>query len=147
MEPGAVARPRRWPVAGCAAREWRVRRLRPDSPTVDGLTEIEVGYHVRTALQGRGLATEAAAACRDYARDVLGLKWLIAIIDPCNRPSQRVAEQLGLVVERRATTMAAGAAPSASTPRPWLGASEWAVRRSIARPGMADQLACDGNHC
>jgi RimJ/RimL family protein N-acetyltransferase len=67
---------------------------------VDGSNEIEVGYHVRTAFQGRGLATEAAAACRDYARDVLGVDRLIAIIDPRNRPSQRVAEKLGLVVER-----------------------------------------------
>jgi RimJ/RimL family protein N-acetyltransferase len=67
---------------------------------VDGVTEIEVGYHVRAALQGRGLATEAATACRDHARDVLGLERLIAIIDPRNRPSQRVAEKLGLVVER-----------------------------------------------
>jgi RimJ/RimL family protein N-acetyltransferase len=46
------------------------------------------------------LATEAAAACRDYARDVLGVGRLIAIIVPRNRPSQRVAERLGMVVER-----------------------------------------------
>jgi RimJ/RimL family protein N-acetyltransferase len=31
---------------------------------VDGTTEIEVGYHVRAALQRRGFATEAAAAAR-----------------------------------------------------------------------------------
>jgi RimJ/RimL family protein N-acetyltransferase len=67
---------------------------------VDGVTEIEVGYHIRSALQGRGLATEAAAACRNYAREVLGLERLIAIIDPRNRPSQRVAEKLGMVLER-----------------------------------------------
>ena len=67
---------------------------------VDGVTEIEVGYHVRAALQGRGLASEAASACRDHARDVLGIERLIAIIDPRNRPSQRVAKKLGLVVER-----------------------------------------------
>ena len=67
---------------------------------VDGVTEIEVGYHVRACLQGRGLATEAAAACRDYARDVLKVDRLIAIIDPRNQPSQRVAENLGLVVAR-----------------------------------------------
>ena len=67
---------------------------------VDGAAEIELGYHVRAALQGRGLATEAAAACCDYARDVLGVDRLIAIIDPRNRQSQRVAEKLGLVVER-----------------------------------------------
>jgi RimJ/RimL family protein N-acetyltransferase len=67
---------------------------------VDGVTELEVGYHIRAALQGRGLATGAAAACRDHARDVLRVGRLIAIIDPRNRPSQRVAEKLGLVVER-----------------------------------------------
>ena len=67
---------------------------------VDGATEVEVGYHLRTAFQGRGLATEAASACRDYARDVLKVDRLVAIIDSGNRPSQRVAEKLGLVVER-----------------------------------------------
>jgi RimJ/RimL family protein N-acetyltransferase len=55
------------------------------------VTEMEVGDHVRAALQGHGLATEAAAACRDYARDVLGADRLIAIIGLGNRPSQRVA--------------------------------------------------------
>jgi RimJ/RimL family protein N-acetyltransferase len=67
---------------------------------VDGVQETEVGYHVRTALQGSGLATEAAEACRDYARDVLRATRLIAIIDPQNRPSQRVAERLGMLLER-----------------------------------------------
>jgi RimJ/RimL family protein N-acetyltransferase len=69
---------------------------------VDGVTELEVGYHVRTAAQGRGYATEAAAACRDYARTVLGAPRLIAIIHPDNRPSQRVAEKVGLRPEKRA---------------------------------------------
>jgi RimJ/RimL family protein N-acetyltransferase len=68
---------------------------------VDGVTELEVGYHVRAALQGRGLATEAAAACCDYARDVLEVDRLIAIIALGNRPSQRVAEKLGLALERQ----------------------------------------------
>jgi RimJ/RimL family protein N-acetyltransferase len=66
---------------------------------VDGVVEIEVGYHVRRALQGHGYATEAAAACRDHAREVLGLRRLIALIDPGNRPSQRVAAKVGLTLE------------------------------------------------
>jgi RimJ/RimL family protein N-acetyltransferase len=69
---------------------------------VDGVTELEVGYHVRTAVQGRGYATEAAAACRDYAASVLGATRLIAIIHPDNGPSQRVAEKVGLRPEKRA---------------------------------------------
>jgi RimJ/RimL family protein N-acetyltransferase len=78
---------------------------------VDGVTEIEVGYHVRPSLQARGLATEAAAACRDHARDVLGLERLIAIIDPGNRPSQRVAEKLGLVAERESDNQGRWSSP------------------------------------
>jgi RimJ/RimL family protein N-acetyltransferase len=69
---------------------------------VEGTTDIEVGYHVRADLQGLGYATDAAAACRDHARDVLGVKRLIAIINPQNVPSQRVAEKIGLAYERDA---------------------------------------------
>jgi RimJ/RimL family protein N-acetyltransferase len=68
---------------------------------VDGVTELEVGYHVRPTLQGRGYASEAAAACRDYARTIIGARRLIAIIHPDNRPSQRVAEKIGLRPEKR----------------------------------------------
>jgi RimJ/RimL family protein N-acetyltransferase len=69
---------------------------------IEGATEIEVGYHVRAALQGHGYATEAAAACRDFARDVLDAERLIAIMRPDNLPSQRVAEKIGLPFERTA---------------------------------------------
>jgi RimJ/RimL family protein N-acetyltransferase len=87
---------------------------------VDGADELEVGYHVRTSMQGRGYATEAAAASRDFARDVLGASRLIAIINPMNVPSQRVATKIGLKAEKRATApngteaviYAAGLSPS-----------------------------------
>ena len=62
-----------------------------------------MGYHVRVELQGNGYATEAAAACREHARQVLGLSRLIAIIDPDNKPSQQVAEKIGLRFERDTT--------------------------------------------
>lgn len=77
---------------------------------VEGTTDTEVGYHVRARLQGNGYATEAAAACRDYARDVLGTKRLIAIIHPDNTPSQRAAEKIGLSHERDAITRSGQAA-------------------------------------
>ncbi len=70
---------------------------------VDGVTELEVGYHVLPEFQGLGYATEAAAASRDFARAVLGARRLIAIIHPDNKPSQRVAEKIGLRPEKRAT--------------------------------------------
>ena len=70
---------------------------------VDNADEIEVGYRVRAGLQGNGYATEAAIAARDFARDRLGLPRLIAIINPANQPSQRVAERIGLRPEKHCT--------------------------------------------
>lgn len=66
---------------------------------VSGRTELEVGFHVRAEMQGRGYATEAAAACRDFARDVLKTDHLVAIIHPDNTASKRVAEKIGLEFE------------------------------------------------
>ncbi|WP_144662449.1 GNAT family N-acetyltransferase [Paenarthrobacter nicotinovorans] len=63
---------------------------------VNGRSELEVGYHVRLELQGRGYATEAALACLEYARDVVGAGRLVAIIHPDNMASRRVAEHLGM---------------------------------------------------
>ena len=62
---------------------------------VSGAREIEVGYHVRAVWQGKGLATEAAAACRDAARQA-GVKRLTANVRSDNLPSQRVARKIGL---------------------------------------------------
>ena len=70
--------------------------LTPQS--VDGQTEIEIGYHVRRDLWGRGLAPEAARACRDYGFANLSLERLISLIRPENIPSCRVAEKNGMTV-------------------------------------------------
>jgi ribosomal-protein-alanine N-acetyltransferase len=69
---------------------------------VDGVEEIEIGYHVRRDLWGRGLATEAASACRDYGFDVLGRQRLVSLIDPQNVASRRVAEKVGMRLRREA---------------------------------------------
>lgn len=66
---------------------------------VEGQQFIEAGWHVRSDLRRQGYATEAAAAVREAAR-VAGIHHLIAIIRPHNTPSQRVAANIGLVLER-----------------------------------------------
>lgn len=63
---------------------------------VNGRLELEVGYHMRSNVQGRGFATEAAAACKDLARDELHVQQLVAIIHPDNASSRRVAEKIGM---------------------------------------------------
>lgn len=67
---------------------------------VEGELHLEVGYHVALDLRGQGLATEAAAAVRQAATDA-GEPRLVAIIRPENLPSQRVAQHIGLRLERR----------------------------------------------
>lgn len=66
---------------------------------IAGRKDVELGYHVRRELWGRGFATEAAAACRDYARDYLRLRRLIAIIHPDNAASRAVARKIGMSPE------------------------------------------------
>jgi RimJ/RimL family protein N-acetyltransferase len=66
---------------------------------VEGQRDVEVGYHVRVEFQNQGLATEAALAAKAIALDH-GVARLIAIINPQNIPSQRVAEKIGLQYER-----------------------------------------------
>jgi ribosomal-protein-alanine N-acetyltransferase len=67
---------------------------------VDGVGELEVGWMFDRALWNRGLATEAGRACRDLAFGTLGRTRLISLVRPENVPSCRVAEKLGMTVEK-----------------------------------------------
>lgn len=64
--------------------------------TVDGQEEIEVGYKLARAEWGKGLATEAARAVRDWGFAHLDVPRLVSIIDPGNTASIRVAEKNGM---------------------------------------------------
>ena len=66
----------------------------------DGRTEVEVGYTLGRDYWGRGYATEAAGAVRDYALRELGADRLIALIIHGNTASENVARKLGLRYER-----------------------------------------------
>jgi RimJ/RimL family protein N-acetyltransferase len=84
---------------------------------VDGVDEIEVGYHLLPAYQGRGYATEAAAACRAAAQETFGFDRVIAVINPDNVPSRRVAERIGLQPEKHALMYGHDRVIYASAPR------------------------------
>jgi ribosomal-protein-alanine N-acetyltransferase len=68
--------------------------------SVDGVTEIEAGWIFDRALWNRGLATEAGSACRDLAFGPMGRTRLISLVRPENVASCRVAEKLGMTVEK-----------------------------------------------
>jgi ribosomal-protein-alanine N-acetyltransferase len=63
---------------------------------LDGSGDIEVGYCLKRAAWGRGIATEAAARLVRYGFEELGLPEIVAVTRPENRASQRVLEKAGL---------------------------------------------------
>lgn len=91
--------------------------------SANGLPVLEVGYHVRTARQRRGYATEAALACRELARTEFAPTLLTAIIHPENVASRTVAEHLGMthIDDDRA--------------HPWIVRTVMGMRLDAAPPG------------
>ena len=67
---------------------------------IGGARELEVGYTLARHCQGRGIATEAARACMDYAFTQLAVEQVISLIRPDNLPSRRVAERNGMKIEK-----------------------------------------------
>ena len=66
----------------------------------DGERYLGVGYIFAKRYWGRGYATESARAIVDYAFKTLGAAAVTAQIRPENTPSRRVAEKLGMTVEK-----------------------------------------------
>ncbi len=73
----------------------------PMIQSVEGIDEIEIGYHIRRDVQGRGYATEAARACRDWAFDHRPVQRVISLIRPENTPSAAVARNNGMSIAKR----------------------------------------------
>ena len=63
------------------------------------LEDVDIGYAFLPRFWSKGYAVEAARAVKEQARG-LGLKRLVAIVDPANQGSIRVLEKLGLVFEK-----------------------------------------------
>jgi RimJ/RimL family protein N-acetyltransferase len=67
---------------------------------VDGCDELEIGYSFLRQEWNHGLATEAAVACRDFGFTTLNRTHLVSLIDPQNFASKRVAEKIGMSLEK-----------------------------------------------
>lgn len=64
------------------------------------LEDVDVGFALLERFHGQGLAAESAAAALAHGRDRLGLKRLVAVVQPDNAGSIRVLEKLGLHYEK-----------------------------------------------
>jgi len=68
---------------------------------IDEKLEIEIAYLLDKSFWHQGLATEAAQGILSYGFEKLNLPRLICLIDPENLASQRVAERIGMSLERK----------------------------------------------
>ena len=66
----------------------------------DTLEDVDIGYAYLPRFWSKGYAVEAAQAVKEYAKNVVGLNRLVAIVDPENAGSMRVLEKIGLQFER-----------------------------------------------
>ncbi|HVT71726.1 MAG TPA: GNAT family N-acetyltransferase [Lacunisphaera sp.] len=74
------------------------------------LPDVDIGFAFLERHQGKGYGSEAAVATMTHAREVLGLKKVVAVTAPGNTGSVRVLEKLGLRYERM-VELKAGAPP------------------------------------
>ena len=65
-----------------------------------GLDDIDIGYASLPEFWGKGLATEASLAVKNFAKTSIGLKRLSGITDPKNNASVRVLEKIGLTFNK-----------------------------------------------
>lgn len=66
----------------------------------DQLKDVDIGYAFLPKYWSKGYAIESARAVKEYARDTIGLKRIVAIVDPRNAGSIRVLEKLGMSFEK-----------------------------------------------
>lgn len=64
---------------------------------VDFAPGLEIGWRLRVESWGKGLATEAAMACLEYGREVLGLEEVYSFTSLLNKRSERVMQKIGML--------------------------------------------------
>jgi [ribosomal protein S5]-alanine N-acetyltransferase len=72
----------------------------PTVQLVDDIEHVEIGWHTRPGRKGQGIAPEAAAAAMDWAFENLDVDHVISLVRPENTGSNRVAEKLGMHLDR-----------------------------------------------
>ncbi|HMB62997.1 MAG TPA: GNAT family N-acetyltransferase [Eudoraea sp.] len=68
--------------------------------SVDGITELEIGYSILPEYRRHGFATEAAIKCKEIAFAEKFSPSLISIIHVANLPSKKVARNNGMHLDK-----------------------------------------------
>ena len=68
--------------------------------TIDGVNEFEVGYRFAKEFWGKGFGGEVASAVIQYGFQTLGLRRLCSYMPASHRQSRRVAEKVGMTLEK-----------------------------------------------
>ena len=66
----------------------------------DTLEDVDIGYALLPEFWSKGYALESVQAVTDNAKDVMGLKRVVAIVDPTNARSIRLLEKIGMTFEK-----------------------------------------------
>lgn len=68
---------------------------------LDNVSELEIGYSILPKFRKSGYATEAAKKCRDFAFENKFSESLISIIHTDNFRSERVAQNNGMILDKK----------------------------------------------
>jgi RimJ/RimL family protein N-acetyltransferase len=64
------------------------------------LADVDIGFAFLPKFRSKGYAVESAAAVKAYGLETLGLRRIVAVVNPDNDGSIRVLEKIGLKYER-----------------------------------------------
>lgn len=69
--------------------------------TIEGNEEIEIGYWISRKYWGKGYATESAKTLLEYGNKLLDRQRFIALIQPDNVASIKVAKKIGMELDKK----------------------------------------------
>lgn len=66
----------------------------------DVLDDVDIGYALLPEFWSKGYALESATAVLSFAREKLGVKRVVAVVNPDNQSSIRLLEKIGFAFEQ-----------------------------------------------
>ncbi|WP_249011269.1 GNAT family N-acetyltransferase [Conexibacter sp. DBS9H8] len=97
----------------------------PDLIPADRMPAVEIGWRLHPDHWGKGYATEGAVAALHGAFERLGLNEVCSVPQSTNTASARVAQRIGMKLERTATLPGTEARGPVDVDVYWITRTEW----------------------